>query len=973
MRLHHLEVSAFGPFTGTVEVDFDQLSEAGLFLLSGATGAGKTSVLDAVCFALYGDVPGDRSVAKRLRSDRAPAEVPTRVVLEATLAQRRFRITRSPSWERPKRRGAGTTTQQASVVLMEQVGEEWRTLTTRLDEAGHLVSDLLGMTLTQFVQVAMLPQGRFQAFLRSSAEERKRLLERLFRTERFADVERWLRERRVELRRRSEELNAGVAEVVSRISETAAVTLPDDWDVHDLGLPAGDGTIATWARALTEGAAEAQAVTSGAAMEALAAEAETLDALDAARAMAEKQRGLRAAAAAESRLVAASEEQQERVRRVEAAQRAEAVTGVSELADHARREHEQTTALAPSDLTLTDAKASVERISGRLAQARALEPVQHRLDEVTREIAANRTQRDRLLTQTREQAQLAEELPRQVEALTADLAAATEAAAAIPVLRTQVVAVTEVGRLSGELVQARARHEAARTAAMEARTHYLDVRQARLDGIAAELAGALAVGADCPVCGSHEHPHKASPADGAPDAAAEKTAQTAYDNASAEEHARDQHVRDLSTRLQLAQEAVGETDEPATVMAERLAGLERQAAREPGLRAELASVEERRARSATLRAELETRAAELETTLRHLTEEHARLEEQLADVRGDHRDLGAVLAALDRDHRAAVTDLERLEAATRAAEALAAAERTLTATAVRAGFDSPQSALAAALAPERVAALNSQIKAYADSLAAARATLDSPGAAEILATDEPDLPALSLAHRKAADAADAARSAADTADARAARLDSLQRDLTEALSTWAPVRGDLEIAARLASFAEGKSSDNQLQMSLSAYVVAYRLTQVVAAANERLAKMSDQRYALEHSAAKGAGDRRGGLALMVRDDWSGESRDPATLSGGETFVVSLALALGLADVIMNEAGGQMLDTLFVDEGFGSLDADTLDDVLDVLDTLREGGRIIGVVSHVTEMRERIPTQLAVAKGREGSTLRIQGT
>ncbi|MBC7279684.1 SMC family ATPase [Nocardioides sp.] len=973
MRLHHLEVAAFGPFTGTVQVDFDQLSEAGLFLLSGATGAGKTSVLDAVCFALYGDVPGDRSVAKRLRSDQAPAEVATRVVLEATLAQRRFRITRSPSWERPKRRGAGTTTQQASVVLMEQVGEEWRTLTTRLDEAGHLVSDLLGMTLTQFVQVAMLPQGRFQAFLRSSAEERKRLLERLFRTERFADVERWLRDRRVELRRRSEELNAGVAEMVSRISETAAVTLPDDWDVHDLGLPAGDGAIATWARALAEEATEAQAVTSGAAMEALAAEAETLDALDAARAMAEKQRGLRAAAAAESRLVAASEEQQERVRRVEAAQRAEAVTGVSELADQARREHEQATALAPGDLTLADAKAAVERVSARLAQARALEPVQGRLDEVTRELTATHTQRDRLLTQTHEQAQLAEELPQQIEALTADLAAATEAAATIPVLRAQVAAATEIGRLSGELVEARARHEAARTAAMEARTHYLDVRQARLDGIAAELAGALAVGADCPVCGSHEHPHKASPADGAPDAAAEKTAQTAYDNASAEEHARDQHVRDLSTRLQLAQEAAGETEEPAAATAERLAGLERQAAREPGLRAELVSVEERRARSATLRAELETRAAELETTLRHLTEEHARLEEQLADVRGDHRDLGAVLAALDRDHRAAVTDLERLEAATRSAEALAAAERTLTATAVRAGFDSPQSALAAALPPERVAALNSQIKTYADSLAAARATLDSPGAAEILATDEPDLPALSLAHRKAADAADTARSAADSADARAARLDSLQRDLTQALSTWAPVRGDLKIAVRLASFAEGKSSDNQLQMSLSAYVVAYRLTQVVAAANERLAKMSDQRYALEHSAAKGAGDRRGGLALMVRDDWSGESRDPATLSGGETFVVSLALALGLADVIMNEAGGQMLDTLFVDEGFGSLDADTLDDVLDVLDTLREGGRIIGVVSHVTEMRERIPTQLAVAKGREGSTLQIHGT
>ncbi len=973
MRLHHLEVTAFGPFTGSVTVDFDQLSEAGLFLLSGATGAGKTSVLDAVCFALYGDVPGDRSVAKRLRSDRAAADVPTRVVLDATLAQRRFRITRSPSWERQKRRGAGTTTQQASVVLMELVGEEWRTLTTRLDEAGYLVSDLLGMTLTQFVQVAMLPQGRFQAFLRSSAEDRKRLLERLFRTERFADVERWLRERRVELRRRSETLNAGAAEVVSRISETAAVTLPDDWDVHDLGLPAGDGTITAWARGLAEHSTEAQAATSGAAMEALAAESETLDALDTARVVAEKQRSLRAAAAEEGRLVAGAEEQEERVRRVEAARRAEAVVGVSDLADQARRDHEKATALAPDDLSLTEAKAAVEAISARLAHARALAPVQKRLSEVTRELQTTGAQRDRLLTESREQARLAEDLPKRAEELVANLEAATQAAAAIPALRARVGAMSEAGRLTRELVEARALHESARTAAMEARTYYLDVRQARLDGIAAELAGDLAVGADCPVCGSHDHPHKASPADGAPDAAAEKTAQTTYDNASAEEHARDQHVRDLTTRLQLAQEAAGETDEPAGAMAERLTGLERTAAREQDLRVELAAAEESRARSATLRAELETRTAELETTLRHLTEERERLEEQLSDVRGDHPHLDALLTALDRDHQAAATDRERLEAAARTAEALLGAERTLTATATRAGFDTSESALAAALPPARVEALTGQIKTYADRLAAARATLDSPEAAEILAASEPDLPTLSTAHRKAAEAADTARSAADTAANRAARLDSLLRDLTQALSTWAPVREDLEVATRIASFAEGKSSDNQLQMSLSAYVVAYRLTQVVAAANERLAKMSDQRYALEHSAAKGAGDRRGGLALMVRDDWSGESRDPATLSGGETFVVSLALALGLADVIMNEAGGQMLDTLFVDEGFGSLDADTLDDVLDVLDTLREGGRIIGVVSHVTEMRERIPTQLAVTKGREGSTLQILGT
>ena len=164
-------------------------------------------------------------------------------------------------------------------------------------------------------------------------------------------------------------------------------------------------------------------------------------------------------------------------------------------------------------------------------------------------------------------------------------------------------------------------------------------------------------------------------------------------------------------------------------------------------------------------------------------------------------------------------------------------------------------------------------------------------------------------------------------------------------------------------------------MRFSAYVLAYRLTQVVAAANLRLARMSDQRYSLEHTPHRGAGETRGGLSLQVRDDWSGESRDPATLSGGETFVVSLALALGLADVITQEsdsaAEGSRLETLFVDEGFGSLDADTLDDVMDTLDSLRDGGRVVGVVSHVAEMRDRIPTQLLVSKSRQGSTVAVR--
>jgi exonuclease SbcC len=199
-----------------------------------------------------------------------------------------------------------------------------------------------------------------------------------------------------------------------------------------------------------------------------------------------------------------------------------------------------------------------------------------------------------------------------------------------------------------------------------------------------------------------------------------------------------------------------------------------------------------------------------------------------------------------------------------------------------------------------------------------------------------------------------------------ARLDQLADELRHALDAWAPTRSSYSVAHAVSTFAEGKGGDNTLQMRLSAYVLAARLAQVVAAANERLHRMSDERYTLEHSAVRGVGELRGGLSLQVRDEWTGDARDPATLSGGETFVVSLSLALGLADVVTQESGGTNIDTLFIDEGFGTLDPDTLDDVMNTLDGLRDGGRVVGIVSHVPEMRTRVTAQLQVRKGRTGS-------
>ncbi len=917
MRLHTLEVTAFGPFADTVTVDFDQLSAAGLFLLSGPTGAGKTSVLDAVCFALYGDVPGDRATAKRLRSDQAAPGVAPRVVLETSIGGRRFRIARSPAWERPKKRGTGLTNEQASVSIAERVDGSWVTLSTRLDETGDLVGRLVGMTLTQFTQVAMLPQGRFQAFLRARSEDRQRLLQQLFRTGRFEAVERWLRERRLTLRRQYDAAHRSIADVTSRISEAASAVLPEDWTVHDLALPAGDGALSSWSAALGEAAAAQLSSAAERAGAAAVAETQARTALEEARARAERRARLLAASVEQQELLGAAPAIGDLGVRLDAARRAATVTPVHRIAARAETalataQERAARALGGLGLEAREAIAtSLDTTLAAAADVRRLRPRAGRLDQVRAEITALDADRSRIASE---------------------------------VVRRRRHAEAEVAALTAQLGTARVVHLEAQRETVALRSHALDVRQARLEGMAAEIAGQLAVGSSCPVCGSHDHPHKASRPSDAPDEAAERAADKAATDAAATEHLRDVEARDLQTRLDRAVERAEQPVDPD--LAARTAQVE-------------AALESRRAEADALDAEV--RAALEGTTA-------ATLDDLLSHHEQRERVLRAALVALD-DLAAAAT------AADDARTALADA-------ATDAGFDDADDASDAALPAAEIAGLAERIADHEQRLAAVTAILADadPGELEqpaLFDHDSPDdLEGLARTHTEALESLGAARSARDRWTTQVDRLGSLHADLEVAIDCWRPLRDELDLTAGLAAFVEGKSPDNRLQMRLSAYVLAFRLSQVVAAANERLARMSDQRYSLEHTARRGAGETRGGLSLLVRDDWTGESRDPATLSGGETFVVSLALALGLADVITQESAaadsgqGTQLETLFVDEGFGSLDADTLDDVMDTLDSLREGGRVVGVVSHVAEMRDRIPAQLVVRKSPRGSTVAV---
>ena len=230
MRIHRLEISAFGPFAGTERIDFDRLSAHGLFLLNGATGAGKTSVLDAICFALYGSVPGARQDGKRLRSDHAEAAAEPRVTCEFSAKGRHFEVSRSPAWDKPSARGRnGFTVQQANTLLRERIDGAWVEKSGRNDEAGAEIADVLGMNRDQFTRVVMLPQGDFAAFLRSKASDRLELLQSLFGTQRFEAVEQ-------ELSRQAQTAKAEVASLNAKLdlllaqaeSETAALELDPD-------------------------------------------------------------------------------------------------------------------------------------------------------------------------------------------------------------------------------------------------------------------------------------------------------------------------------------------------------------------------------------------------------------------------------------------------------------------------------------------------------------------------------------------------------------------------------------------------------------------------------------------------------------------------------------------------------------------------------------------------------------------------
>ncbi|MEV5748989.1 SMC family ATPase [Actinoallomurus sp. NPDC052308] len=989
MRLHHLTITAFGPFAGTERIDFDALSDAGLFLINGPTGAGKTSVLDAVCFALYGRVPSVRNDAKNLRSHHAPPDRSPEVACEVTIRGRRFRITRSPRWDRPKLRGTGTTEEKAKVLLQEWRAGEWEALSTRFDEAGQKIGDLLGMSAEQFCQVVLLPQGDFAAFLRADAEKRRAVLERLFATEIFTDVEKWLRDKRQETGRAAEALRTTAGSIADRAAEAAGAERPDlDPDA-----------LAAWAVELSAHMDDVRAAAEDRVTAAVRVLAAARAAAEQGRAVADR-RAQRAAAEADA--AALAERAGERTALAGAlrdAERARRVLPLLHVAEGRAARRDQAAAVvarqrdAVTRLVPDTADADVMRKEERARREEAAVLEQRRDDE--RRLAALgrelKEAEDRGLDLEAAEAELAlfltdsprhrKDLAERLEGTRARLAARPVAEAAVDTARRRLDAAVRRDTLAAALARTEEEHRVATDAAQAARDAFQEIRQAILEGMAARLARELTPGEPCAVCGSTEHPAPATPDRDLPDEAAEAAAQAAY------EQAREDRER-ISTRLaelraEHAAAAQDAGDDPvddlraALVAAqEELAGLTAAAADVERLEEDLRQVDAEYEEARDRQREVDTALTENRTLRVSLTAESLRLRTGLDEARGGDPTLEARIRRLGAEAdvlRDAATAIEQLRAATDDADT---ARREAAGAAEAEGFPSVEAVRSATLDDAAHEELTRRARAFDDEEARVTARLNDPELAAAAAEPPPDLDALEAALADADQAHQAVSSARDRARHRRDRLAALAAELRRHAADWRPVAGHHELVSRLAALASGDPAVNTARMRLSAYVLAARLEQVVAAANHRLARMSSARYILEHTVERAAGERgrngTGGLGLRVIDGWTGQHRDPATLSGGETFIASLALALGLADVVTAEAGGAEIGTLFVDEGFGTLDEETLDEVMDVLDGLRDGGRAVGIVSHVAELRTRIPTQLRVRKTRTGSALSVTG-
>jgi exonuclease SbcC len=905
MRIRSLSFRGVGPYRDLQTIDFDQLGESGLYLINGPTGAGKSTIIDCICFALYGRLAGDDADLGRMRSDFAGPGDLTEVDLAFESAAGAFRVIRSPEYLRAKQRGTGETTAKATCRLfrIHPDGRE-EAIATQVASADAELRRVVGLDRAQFVQTVVLPQGQFAKFLYSDTKDRAAILKSIFGTRVFERVAEILKE---DAKAATEAQGAATAAVVAEIGQMSAlVGLDDEVRERLTGLAAAgldddlqadlDGLVpsaaAAWAAA---GQAVEQAQTAVAAADAQRVQARAeADARKAADAAAAALAAAQAAVAVARPTVAASAE-------------VAAHIGITiDESDDAEqwRDRASAAATAAGGLTaLVDAEAEVLAWPAEEESAR-------------REIADLRSRAD----QDRERKGLLPDLLAEQQATIADRPSVAE----LNMVKDRERQLADVARQhaaraveEARVPELEARVEARLCEAADADAAYQAASRAYRDGIAAELADTLEPEQPCPVCGAIEHPnparHDGEPV--TPDQVEELRQQTAraqgaVGTATAELAATRGRIADLAAAAPLTAEDLA--IEQDAVVESLLALTAREGAADAAVQ-----------RAASLRAELDEITARLATS---------------------DTDISVRESALDA----------RTKVLAEQAAQVARARGSASSVAERLGD---------------IRALESALGTLANHLVGLQAARDRHTAAVAALAEFPR-------HEGFADVA-AAQRGWEEADEERRRLDRLHsegetrhRHLVAGVAQIGLLcreRADLAAgSADLLELARLFNAGRGTEIGLHIYVLQALFDNVMEAANRRFESLLNGRYRLVPDPGT-AGDQRSlqGLGVCVEDRMTQKVRSARSLSGGETFCASLALALGLSDVVRMVAGGIEIGSLFIDEGFGSLDNDQLDEVMVMLGHLSSDGRLVGVISHVDSMKSAITERIDVVPVAEG--------
>lgn len=956
MRIHRLSITGFGPFLDTQTVDFDGFADRGIFLISGRTGAGKSTILDAVVYALYNSAPryGDTG-GRYLRSDHCAPHDPTRVELVFSADGQTYRIVRSPEYLRPKSRGTGFTTEKATAELSRREGDDWVALASQLRTVGEELHHILPLDRDQFLQVVLLAQGQFQRFLVASSDERQKLLRTLFRSDRFTSYDAVMQRRAGDLRRTLELAESGVEATIANLAQHAECEVPaltdDEWLT---GVVAAHDTEVEVARDDLEHAQK----------ELRSAHEVLTEVTD----LAERQRRFTGATELMGQLTAAHDaieaDRQRCDRAVAASSVAPARRAVRSATQQVERADTELARLGaryadvvggPVPQDLTDQR---DGFNSRLALLESCLADEQELDRLVDKAARGERELTDLAATiddlVRRRAVHAQVLSTEIETTS------EQARATVERLRTELQRSTRLQTARHALERAeiaQLRHGKALTAASTA----LDsLRQRRLANHAGMLAQELRDGLACAVCGSTEHPAPASLAGEPVTQQMLDDAQDLLDAATADARGAHETVVALRTTVEDLQDArpVAEATDAVATAEQVLVGAEHAELEHEQSRAELERLTEaqqrREVRRAALAQELSTVAERVEALAVKVDQARDGAETiaaQIAGVRGRLEVTSQVVAA----------EAE----ATAARRRLADAEATFARTLEHHGFADEPAFVDALVDASTLEELRARVERHDKALAGAEATLSAPELQDL--PDEPaDVDAARAAHWMAEAAHKETSERFGAARNRARTSHDLASSIRRAWSSTARDRAEFEVVDRLAKSLHGESP-NTRRMRLESYVLGGELAQIVQAANIRLQQMSSGRFLLQRSAEVATRGSNAGLEVEVRDEYTGLTRSPESLSGGEKFLASLSLALGLADVVTSRAGGITLDTLFIDEGFGSLDAETLDLAMHTLESLRENGRTIGLISHVETMKEQLPAQLVVDRSAQGTS------